>query len=204
MVPLREFRCAPSIGGDVAQPAVPDVHHVIIRATREAISVRPPSQTAYISRVALQDTDFVFGHAHVVVPDAPILTAATQEMVVPTERRDARVASAHRPQAPVRLNIPYLYTSVAEPNRNKRAVARPIEGADIAPFRRLGEVRHRSRLRVPDVRVLRERDGENVSRGPGEQIEVVVVDHRGRVEDAFWLRGEAPLLGTTMAQPPTR
>ena len=144
----------------------------------------------------MQDTDFVLGNAHIVVPDAPILAATAQDMTIPAQRRDARLVAGHRPQPPFRLNVPQFNISIAQPNRNIRAVIRPTERADVGPLWGLAEVRDGPRLRVPDIRVLCERDGEDVSRRPGEQVEVVVVDHPGRVEDAFGLRGEAPLLWT--------
>lgn len=206
MVPLREFRYAPSVRGHVAYSSVPDVHNIIIPSARNAIPVRPPSQSADLSRVALQDTNFMLGDTHVVVPDAPILAAAAQDMAIPAKRRDACLAAAHRPQPSASFDIPDFHLSIAQPNGNIRAIARPVERADIVPLCCLGEARDGPGLRVPDICVLRERDSEDISRRPGEQVEIVVVDHTGRVENAFRLRGEAPLLrarGTT-AQRPTR
>ena len=199
MVPLGELRCGPSVGGHVPHSSVPDVNNIIIRATRETVSIWPPSQSADVSSVTLQDANFMLGNAHIVVPDAPILAAAAQHMTIPAQRRDACLVAAHRPQPPVRLDIPQFYVSIAEPDRDVRAVAGPIEGADVVPLWRLGEVRDSPSLRVPDIRVLRERDGEDVARRPGEQVEVVVVDHGRRVEDAVRLRGEASLPWASVA-----
>ena len=196
MVPLREFRCGPAVGGDIAHSAIPDIHNIIIRTAREAVSVGPPRQATHFARVALEDADFVLGDAHVVVPDAPVLAAAAQDVAVPAERRDACRVAAHDPQPPFRLDIPQLDIPRAQPDRHIRAVARPAERADMVALCDLREVRDRPRLRVPDVRVFRERDGEDVVRRPGEQVEVVIVEHRGRVEHAFWLCGEPPLLWT--------
>ena len=143
----------------------------------------------------------MLGNAHVVVPDAPILAAAAQDMATPAKRRHASLVAAHHPQPPTRLDIPELHFSVAQTNGSIRAIASPVERADVISFRGLGEVRDQSSLRVPDVRILRERDSEDVARRPGEQVEIVVVHHTGRVENAFWLRGEAPLLRARGAHP---
>lgn len=134
MVPLCEFRYAPSVGGHVADSSVPDIHNIIITTARNAIPIRPPSQSANLSRVTLQDTDFVLGDAHVMVPDAPILAAAAQDMAIPAKRRNACLMTAHRPQPPARLNIPEFHFSIAQPNGSIRAVASPVERADIVPF----------------------------------------------------------------------
>ena len=202
MVPLGEFRCGPSLGGHVPHASVPDINDIIIRAAREAVAVWPPRQSADVARVAVQHADLVLGDAHIVVPDAPVLAAAAQDVAVPAERRHARLVVAHRPQPLVRLDVPQLDVAVAEPDRDVRAVAGPVERAHVRPLRRVGEVRDRPRLRVPHVRLLREPDGEGVARRPREQIEVVVVDHQGRVEDAFWLRGEASLPWTARVGAP--
>ena len=134
MVPLCEFRHAPSVGGHVAYSPVPDIHNIIVPAARKTIPVRPPSQSANLSGVTLQDADLMLGDAHIVVPDAPILAAAAQDMAIPAKRRDACLVAAHRPQSSARFDIPEFHFSIAQPNRGIRAIAIPAERADIVPF----------------------------------------------------------------------
>ena len=134
MVPFREYRGTPSICGHVAYSSVPDIHDIIVPTARKATPVRPPSQSANLTRVALQDTDFMLGNAYVVVPDAPILAPAAQDMATPAKRRDASLVAAHHPPPPAALDIPDLHVSVAQTNGNMVARVIPGERADVISF----------------------------------------------------------------------
>jgi hypothetical protein len=46
-----------------------------------------------------------------------------------------------------------------------------------------------SRSSIPQIHTLRERDGENVVFSPANQVEVVVVDNVGRVQNTEWSAG---------------
>ena len=132
--------------------------------------------------------NFVPCDAYVVMPDAPIAARRAQNVSVPAESGDLRLVPAHRTQLLPSLDVPQLDLTRADADTEERAVVRKVDRGDVRALGRLADLHDRARLRLPDVRVLGERDRDDVLHGPREQVEIKVVDHPGRVEHPLGLR----------------
>ena len=192
MVSLRPPGDAPGTFGDIPHATVPDIHDVVVPAAREELSVRPPLESAHFAAVPKELHDLVPRNAHVVMPDAPIAACRAQDMSMPRERRDLRLMPAHRAQPLPRLDVPQFDLARANADAQERAIVRKVHRGDVCALGRLADLHHRTRVRPPDVRVLGERDRDDILHGPREEVEVEVVDHPRRVEHALRLRRNLP------------
>jgi hypothetical protein len=98
--------------------------------------------------------------------------------------------AVHAAELGALLDIPDLDLARAEADADVGSVTRPLDAADIGVRAGLQEAAHGAGLGGPDVDVALEANGDLVLRGPVKQVEVVVVDETGGVEDALWGRGD--------------
>lgn len=192
MISFRPSCDTPRTLGDIADTTVPDVHDVVIAAAREQFSVQSPFESAHLASVPKELHHFVPRDAHVVMPDAPIAARRAQNVSVPAERGDLRLMAGHRAQSLSRLDVPQLDVARADADAEERAVVGKVDRGDVRALWRLTDLRHRARLGPPDVRVLGERDGDDVLRRPREQVEVKIVHHPRRVQHPLRLRRDLP------------
>jgi hypothetical protein len=97
----------------------------------------------------------------------------------------------HGTQLLAGLDVPKLYVTIAGCNAKEHPVVGEVEGRDVGVMRGIGEVGDSAGVGAPEVGGGLEGDGEGVERGPGEDVEVEVVDDVGGVKDALWLGREA-------------
>jgi hypothetical protein len=135
--------------------------------------------------------DLVPRHTHIVMPYAPVAATRAEYMRVPRERGNLALMPAHRPELLAGLNVPELDVTCAESDAEEQAVVGEADGGDIRAVGGVADVGHGTCIGTPDVCAGFEGDDDNVEGGPGDEVEVKVVDHAGSVEDAFGLSGEA-------------
>src|SRR6267142_2746530 len=192
MISFRPPGDTPGTFGGVPYATVPNIHDIVIAAAREELSIRSPLESADFATMSDKLHHLVPCDTHVMVPDAPISACRAQEMAVPAERSDLSLVPAHRAQFLSGLDVPQLDLARADADPQERAVVGKVHRGDVGALGRRADLHHPARVRLPDVSVLRERDGDDVLHGPRQQVEVKVVDHSGRIEHALGLRRDLP------------
>ncbi len=154
-----------------------------------------PAEAADLLLVARQRCDVVLLHAHVVVHDGGVARARGEHVAVPGQGAHAGRVAAHGAHLPLGRHVPQLRLRRGRADRQVRArVLDPRHGGDVV----VG-VGHRHELGdvagggVPQVQRLREGDGQHVGGAPVHDVEVVVVEQVGRVQDALGRRGDVPV-----------
>lgn len=126
------------------------------------------------------------GDADVVVEDEARPRASGEGVLVPAHDTDAGVVAVHAAEFGTLLDIPDLDLAGAEADADVGAVTRPLDATDVGVRAGLQEAAHGAGFGRPDIDVALEADGDLVLRGPVQEVEVVVVDETGGVEDALW------------------
>jgi hypothetical protein len=101
---------------------IPDVHHVVITASRELGTVGAPLETANLTSVRDELGDLVLGDADVVVVDEAGTSASREEMLVPAHDADAGLMAEHAAKLGLLLDVPDLDLTRAETDTNVGAV----------------------------------------------------------------------------------
>ena len=127
----------------------------------------------------------VLGDPNVVVEDQAAASSGRQEVLVPAHHADAALVAVHAPQLGAFLHVPDLNLAGTEADADVGSVAAPPDARHVRVGGRLEQAVHGPRLGRPDIDVSLEPDGDLVPGTPVEQIEVVVVDQAGRVQDPF-------------------
>jgi hypothetical protein len=177
------------LGRDVAR--VPEIEQVVVAARGERETVVRPGESADLLRVAGVRRDVRLRDAHVIVANRAVARAARQQVLVPGERRDAARVAAHLADLLLARHVPQLHGRVVRADRQVLRAARldPRERRDAVVGRlHRAELGDGGRRRVPQVHGAAERDGEHVVRAPVHQVQVVVVEQLGRVENALGRR----------------
>ena len=192
MIPFRPSCDTPRTFGHITDTTVPDIHDVVIAAAREQFAIQSPFESTHFAAMPKELHHLVPCDAYVVMPDAPIAARRTQNVTVPAESGDLCLVPAHRTQLLPRLDVPQLNLARTDADAEERAIVGKVDRGDVGALGRLADLHHRARLRLPDVRVLGERDRDDVLHRPREQVEVKVVDHSRRVEHPLGLRRDLP------------
>ena len=131
----------------------------------------------------------------VVVPDTPVAVAQRDDMAVPGERWDLSTVAGHGAELRAGLDVPELNGAVRVGDDEEGAVCGEGDGGDKCVAWGVSEVGDGTGVGALGVRGLAEGDGDDVLGGPGDEVEVEIVDHVGCFEHALRLGRELAGLG---------
>lgn len=142
--------------------------------------------------MALQQAkDAGVGHADVVQPNRGVAAAAREHSAVaPSQRSNAAGVARVRPHEFLRRRVPQLHVARGQTDREVISVGMPGKPSDVLIsllvdillgtgswifFLSGHQLRDFTRLGVPEIKSVRQGDGEDVARTPVEEVEVEVV-----------------------------
>lgn len=183
---LVEGEASRSGGGDV-----PDVAEVVVGTGGELSAVVGPLEAADLLGVTLESGEVVLGNANIVVEDVGVAGARREDVVVPSKGRDTGLVTGHGADLLLALNRPELHKVVGGADSNVRAVSHPghggHDGVGVSGGVELEELVDGAVGGVPEVDGGAESNGDLVLGGPVKEVEVVVIDEAGGIEDALGL-----------------
>ena len=106
-------------------------------------------------------------------------------MLVPPLHADTGIVPVHAAQLSALFDVPDLHLAGAQADANVGAVATPLDAADVRVGGGLEQAVDRARLGGPDVHVPLEADSDLVARAPVEQVQVVIIDEAGSIQDTL-------------------
>mmetsp|Transcript_2036 Transcript_2036/g.8157 ORF Transcript_2036/g.8157 Transcript_2036/m.8157 type:complete len:316 (+) Transcript_2036:580-1527(+) len=179
---------------------VPDMQQVIVTAGRELVATRRPLQPANLLGVRGKRGGAVLADANVVHHHGVVPAACGELRAIPRERADAGVVTAQGTHLLEPAHVPDLNLGVVGADGDVLAVAAPLHAGDVIVTVvgiRLAQLLDVAAVRVPEVHHASERHGDLVGGSPVDEVQVVVVDELGRVEDPLRCGGDVPerLLG---------
>lgn len=166
---------------------IPDANKVVVSTRRELGAVSAPLETADLGSVRHKLGDLVLSDADIMVEDQAGSRTGREGVLVPAHDTNTGLMTVHASNLDTLLNIPDLDFARAQANANVRSVAGPLHAANVGVGGSLKKAADGAGLGRPDVDVAFQADGDLVAGRPVEEVEVVVVDKAGSVEDA--LRG---------------
>ena len=165
---------------------VPEAEQILVPAAREGAALVVPPEAAYLLGVPDVGAHHVIATTDVVLHDERVPSAGAQPVLVPAERADPRRVPVERPQPSLGLGVPQLHDVVVRPHGDEVAVplvADPAHARHEVGLLPQGEqVLDVSRVGLPEVHALSERDREDVALAPAHEVEVVVVHELRRVQ----------------------
>lgn len=188
--PGEGFDGSTMVGNAVAGTAgglVPDEHQVVVSTACQSATIGGPGQSADFLLVAIISRGNVLLEAHVVVHNERIAASGRDQRAVPRHRADTTVVASHLAYLLRLVNVPELNFVFLGTNSQPLTSRGPREGSNV-DARAIAKLDDFTSLSSPDVHSASKRNGKAVVLRPVEQVEVVVIDHLGGVQNAFGSR----------------
>lgn len=194
------------VEGELGGPAcgvvvIPDTDNVIITARRELGAIRTPLEAADLLLMMSEGGDMVVRDADIMVVDLSVTRARRENVCIPRESADPSGVRAHLADAGHAVGVPNLDLVAVGADGNVVAVGHPCDGGDaIVDIGGLAKLSDVARFGVPQIHGLPKGDGQDVVGAPVEQVEVVVLEQGGGVEDLGGILGDMSELVATHAR----
>ena len=165
---------------------VPDVQKVIVTARRELVTAGRPLQPAHLLGVRGERRRAVLADANVVHHHGVVPGAGGELRTVPRQGADARVVALQGTHLLQPTHVPNLNLGVVGADGDVLTVLAPLHAGHVVVAVvgiRLAQLLDVAAVRVPQVNRAPERHGHLVGGSPVDEVQVVVVDELGRVQD---------------------
>mmetsp|Transcript_29262 Transcript_29262/g.68542 ORF Transcript_29262/g.68542 Transcript_29262/m.68542 type:complete len:440 (-) Transcript_29262:250-1569(-) len=172
---------------------IPQAKLVVVAATGQSEAVGTPRQATYLLRMAGQSGDVVAGNADVVVDDDGVASTRGQNVAVPGQTSHALGMAVHGTELLAGLDVPQLSAAAGRADGNVSAtLLDPRDGGDVGvvPTLEGAELLDIAGAGIPEVHGLVQSNGQDVGIVPRQEVEVVIVEEVGSVEDAAGRRGD--------------
>lgn len=167
---------------------VPQIEQIVISSGCENRTVVRPRETANLLLVTFVGRDNVLLEANVVIQDDRIATSGGNDRSVPGQRRDSSGVTSHLANLLRLVDVPELYFELFGTDREPLPSVGPLERSNLRSSRSLAELNDLSSLCGPDVDCRTQSNRNAVIGRPIQQIQVVVVEQIGGIQDTLGRR----------------
>lgn len=166
---------------------IPDGDEVVIAASSELSTIRPPFEATDFGGVGDKLCHLVLGDTDIVVENETTPSSGRQEMLVPAHHAHACIMAEHAANLGALSNIPDLNLASAETDTNVGAITRPLDTADVGIGTSLKKTADTALIGGPDIDVTLKANSHLVAGTPVKEIEIVVINEARRIKHT--LRG---------------
>mmetsp|Transcript_26814 Transcript_26814/g.77329 ORF Transcript_26814/g.77329 Transcript_26814/m.77329 type:complete len:409 (+) Transcript_26814:1431-2657(+) len=180
-------------GGRGRGGGIPQAELVVVAATGQSEAVGTPRQATDLLRMAGQGGNVVAGNPDVVVDNDGVASTRGQNVSVPRQTSHALGMAVHGTELLASLDIPQLSAATGRADGNVSAtLLDPRDGGDVGvvPTLEGAELLDIAGTGIPEVDGLVQSNGQDVGIVPRQEVEVVIVEEVGSVEDAAGCRGD--------------
>jgi hypothetical protein len=177
--------------GDRERSGIPDGDEIVVAASSELGTIGAPLKTANLGSVGDELGNLVLGDADIVVVDKAAAGTSREKVLVPTHNTDASVMAEHASDLLALSDIPDLDLTSSKTNTDISTIARPLDAANVGVGGGLEETADATFVRRPNIDVALKTNSNLVARAPVEQVEVVVINKAGSIEDTLRSGGDA-------------